>query len=115
MPTTHTDRREDPFSSDHEGRNACPKSKSSVLYHPKVGVLKLGVSDFNLWQGYRPGAQPQPHFKTTAGLYATFLREDAQLGKNFQIAFAVLEGKQALRKAMGIPQPGGPNPTKTSE
>lgn len=115
MTSIRTDRRDDPFPSDHEPNHACPAAKSRVLYHPKVGKLKLGVSDYNLWQGYKPGAQPQPHFKTAAGLYATFQIEDAQLGKNFQIAFAVLEGKQALRKAMGIPQPGAPKPTGPSQ
>lgn len=115
MPTTRTNRREDPFSNDHHTRTASPRTQCRVLRHPKLGVLKLGVSDFNLWQGYKPGAQPQPHFKTAAGLYATFQREDAQLGNNIQIAFAVLEAKQVVRKAMGIPQPGGPKPTGPSQ
>lgn len=115
MTTIRTDRRDDPFSNDHASHSTHHEQHLCVLRHPKVGTLKLGASDFDLWRAYQHSAQPQPHFKTVAGLYATYQREDAKLGKNIEIAFAELEGNQAIRKAMGIPQPGGPKPTGRSQ
>lgn len=115
MPSIRTDRREDPFPSDNNTHSAHLQAQRHLLRHPKVGTLKLGASDFDLWKAYRPTAQPQPHFKTVAGLYATFQRENAKPGKNFEIAFAAMESEQAIRKAMGLARPGDYEPDGPTE
>lgn len=110
MNSIRTDRRDDPFPNDHASQSPHPEQHLHVLRHPKVGTLKLGASDFDLWKAYRPTAQPQPHFKTVAGLYATFQREKTKPGKNFEIAFAAMESEQAIRTAMGLARPGDSEP-----
>jgi hypothetical protein len=77
-----------------------PTPDPDVRSHPEIGTLKLGISDFILWQAYSPKARSQAGFRTSAGLYATYQIEDRRSKRNFEIAFSILEGEQTIRKAM---------------
>lgn len=101
MPQTLNTRPDctDPFPEKAGTTALCGGKEQRVLYHPGVGLLKLGTSDFNLWQGYKPGAELQPHYQTSAGLYATYQIEDARAGQMIESAFAGLGAFQAIRKA----------------
>ena len=107
MPHTLQDPRHDPFSFSDQSlaTGVHPGRQEHVLYHPGVGMLKLGVSDFDLWKGYKPGAEPQPCFQASAGLHATFLLDEARSSQMMESAFASLETEQAIRIAKRMDQP----------
>lgn len=50
-----------------------------VLFHPSVGRLELGMSNFFLWRAMPLERVEQSGYQTSAGLYATWQREDHAL------------------------------------
>lgn len=50
-----------------------------VLYHPSVGRLELGMSSYFQWGAMPLVRSALPGYETSAGLYATWQREDHAL------------------------------------
>lgn len=58
-----------------QGRDAC----MHVLHHPNVGRLELGMSSYFQWGAMPLVRDALPGYQTSAGLYATWQREDHAL------------------------------------
>lgn len=56
-----------------------PVLRQHALFHPSVGRLELGMSNFFLWRAMPLERVEQPGYQTSAGLYATWQKEDHAL------------------------------------
>lgn len=83
------------------GDRACPDGSSTALYHPLVGRLELGMSSYFKWRAMPLLRESQTCYQTSAGLNATWQREDHALELMIRQAIEDMDSDQPPAEPTG--------------